>query len=125
MYAQRNAQLNLTFLALLMAMVCIFQLERALAIPSGDPLQTFLQNYLRQLGIPDDKTTQYFDTSVDLNGDGKNEVVVYISGRNWRGTGGCPTLILARKGDSFKVVTTISITRPPIRVLNSQSTGCR
>ena len=39
------------------------------------------------------------------------------------GSGGCNTLILAREGASWKVIQSITITRPPIRVLASTSHG--
>jgi len=49
---------------------------------------------------------------------------VYLRDRTWCGTGGCPTLILARRGSSYRVVAKITITRPPIRVLTATSNGC-
>jgi hypothetical protein len=86
-------------------------------------LKRFLQGYARTGDFEDDKTTQYFDALVDLNGDGRNEAIVYLMGRPWCGSGGCRTLILARNGASWKVVKHITITRPPIRVLSSTSHG--
>jgi hypothetical protein len=88
-------------------------------------LRTFLQSYLRVLSVDDDKTTRYIDAYVDLNGDGVQEVIVYITGRGWCGSGGCITLILAPRGSSYRVVARILITRPPIRVLKRESNGWR
>jgi len=67
----------------------------------------------------------YVDAYVDLNGDGIEEVIVHIIGRSFCGSGGCNTLILAREGASYKVVSNMTITRPPIRVLRSASHGWR
>jgi hypothetical protein len=93
--------------------------------PSSDPLQTFLQEYLKQPGSTADSTTRYTDAAVDLNGDGKSEFIVYISGQGWCGSGGCPTLIIQRDSNGFKLVTKVFITRPPIRVLDTSSHGWR
>ena len=89
-----------------------------------DSLKRFLQDYLRDPVMgDDDETTQFIPAFVDLKGDGTQEVIVYVTGRNWCGSGGCTTLVLAPKGSSFKVVTKIFITRPPIRVLTTKSHG--
>src|SRR5258708_4940349 len=67
-------------------------------------LKRFLQNYLRVKAMDEDKTTRYFAAFFDLNGDGIQEAIVYITGHGWCGTGGCHTLILARDGGSWRVV---------------------
>jgi hypothetical protein len=59
----------------------------------------------------------------DLNGDGKDEAVVYVIGHDWCGTGGCTTLILARRGSSWKVISRTATTRLPIRILDGTSHG--
>jgi len=84
-------------------------------------LKKFLQNY----DDGDDKTTRYLSAFVDLDGDGKNEAIVYLMGDTSCGSGGCNTLVLAREGAAWKVVNNITITRPPIRVLSSTSHGWR
>ena len=61
----------------------------------------------------------------DLNGDGNNEAIVYLLGRDWCGTGGCLTLVLTRSGNSYRTVGKILVTRPPIRVLGEKSHGWR
>ena len=86
-------------------------------------LKKFLQDYVKDPRLDDEKTIWYFDAFVDLNGDGKKEAIVYLIGRAWCGSGGCNTLILARDGASWRVVSHITITRPPIRVLSSTSHG--
>jgi hypothetical protein len=71
----------------------------------------------------DDKDTRYVATFRDLNGDGIPEALVYLQGRDSCGSGGCNLLILQRAGNSWKVVTTMTITNPPIRVLNNTVKG--
>lgn len=91
---------------------------------SEDSLRRFLQGYLRR-PLDSDDTTRYFAALVDLNDDGTDEAIVYITGPRWCGTGGCPTLILAQVGSTYRVVTKTTITQPPIRVLTKASNGWR
>jgi hypothetical protein len=51
------------------------------------------------------------------------EVIVYLSGRGWCGSGGCVMLILAPEGETYRVVTKTTVTRLPIRVLTTKSNG--
>ena len=90
-------------------------------VAAEDSLKAFLQRYLRRPSGEDDKTTRYLDAFVDLNGDGIPEVIVYITGAGWCGSGGCNTLILVRNGSTYSVLTEITITRRPIRVLASRA----
>ncbi len=88
-----------------------------------DPLRAFLRTDLRRSTGRNAERMRYFDAFVDLNGDGKLEAIVYLTGRNWCGSGGCTMLLLKPKGSSFAVITRVTIVRPPIRVLNSTSNG--
>ena len=89
-------------------------------------LEVFLRSYVeRQGGLPPDRTTRYAAAFVDLNGDGRKEAVVYLSGRDWCGSGGCPTLILTPHRNAFRLVTQVTITRQPIRLLKTASHGWR
>jgi len=102
------------------------QTPREAAAPSSaaqESLKTFLQHYLRGGSRDDDKTTRYFVALVNLRTDGTQEAIVYLTGNGWCGSGGCNTLILVRDGSSWRVVTNITITRPPIRVLSNTSNG--
>jgi len=86
-----------------------------------ESLQRFVREYVKDY----EKGTRYFRAFVDLDGHGRNAVIVYLVGRDWCGTGGCPTLILAPEASSYRLVGEISITRPPIRVLGATSEGWR
>jgi hypothetical protein len=85
----------------------------------ADSLKQFLQKF------DDDKTTRYRYAFLDLNGDQLPEAVVYLVGGGWCGSGGCNTLILRQNGSSWKIVTNITITRTPIRVLATSTNGWR
>jgi len=88
-------------------------------------LRVVLQKYL---GEPDPSfekkaATRYASAFVDLKDDRTKEVIVYVSGRGWCGSGGCVMLILAPEGESYRVVTRTTVTRLPIRVLTTKSNG--
>ena len=65
----------------------------------------------------------YAAAEVDLNGDGRNEVVAYITGAGLCGSGGCSAVILTPSGSGYRVVTQTSVTQLPIRVLTTRNRG--
>jgi hypothetical protein len=88
-------------------------------------LRKFLQEYA---GKPwpefeKDNKTRYSAAFVDLAGDGTQQAIVYLAGRGWCGSGGCVTLVLSRNDSSYALITKITISRPPIRILNTKSNG--
>jgi hypothetical protein len=87
------------------------------------PLKKFLQEHLGRGGRPADLTTRYQFAVVDLDGSGRKDVIAYITGRTWCGSGGCTTLVLAPQGGSYRVVSSISISRTPIRVMAATTNG--
>jgi hypothetical protein len=87
-----------------------------------DSLKKFLQDYLKR-PFYDYKTARYFAAFVDLKDDGMQEAIVYLTDQPSCGSGGCTALILAPEGSSYRVVTSITIVRPPIRVLANKSNG--
>jgi hypothetical protein len=110
---------------LMLISVCVAQTMREPNPKRAESLKSFLQSYL---GKPyptfeQEKATRYSSAFVDLKDDGTEEVIVYVSGRTWCGSGGCTMLILAPEGTSYRVVTRTTITRPPIRILNTKSNG--
>jgi len=72
-----------------------------------------------------DSESRYFDALVDLNGDGTNELIVHVVGRWVCGTGGCNTYIFTRDDKGPRLVTDVTLTRPPIRVLKETTNGWR
>ncbi len=81
-------------------------------------LKRFLLGYLGR-----GATATYLSAEVRLDGTPEQDVLVYIEGGFWCGSGGCPLLILAEKHGSYRVVTKVSIVHPPIRVLQRRSHG--
>ena len=88
-------------------------------------LRKFLQTYLKDSVLGEDKTTRYSSATVDLGGDRGRETVVYVSGQDWCGTGGCHLLVLKSNGSSYEIVGRRAATRLPIRVLESKTNGWR
>lgn len=88
-----------------------------------ESLRKFLQDYLAVSRSDDREPTRYSSAFVDLRDDGTQEIIVYVTGDFFCGSGGCTTLILAPKDSSYRVVTKMSTTRSPIRVLETKSNG--
>jgi hypothetical protein len=101
---------------------CLAQPQHQPSATQGNSLKKFLQSYV---GVPTDENiaTRYSATFVDLRDDGTQEIIVYLTSDGWCGTGGCTTLILAPEGTSYRIVTTITVVRLPIRVLATKSNG--
>jgi hypothetical protein len=119
-----QARRSLAALAFLIAACFAWAQPAAPASSADKSLNKFLRNYVRNDGrVDDDKTAEYLAALVDLNGDGKKEAIVYLMGRTWCGSGGCPTLVLVRTGTSWKILQYITLTWPPIRVLSQTSHG--
>ena len=85
------------------------------------PLHNFLKSYVLKNYPGADQATRVAIAFSDLNGDGKQEAVVYMMGPNWCGTGGCHALVLSPDGSTFKVVMDASVSRLPISVLPTKS----
>jgi hypothetical protein len=83
-------------------------------------LHTFLQDFAEK-----GKSISYSSAWFDLNGDGTKEAVVYLKSTGWCGSGGCTTLVLKSLGDSFELISKITVSRPPVAVLSHSSHGWR
>jgi hypothetical protein len=72
----------------------------------------------------DFRRLSYYYNRVDLNGDGKLEVLVYLVGGSPScGTGGCHTLIFKTVGTGYDLVSEIGLTRLPIIVTERKTNG--
>lgn len=68
---------------------------------------------------------RYQSASVDLNDDDVPEVIVLAKDREYCGSGGCTLCVLTPAADGYRVVTRMTVTRPPVRVLSTSSHGWR
>lgn len=92
------------------------------ALLSDNPLRSAVESYLRSLSLKESRPAWFAFSFVGLTGHGR-QAVVYLTGTDWCGTGGCTLLVLAPWGSSYKVLSRIPAVRPPIRVLESKSNG--
>ena len=82
--------------------------------------------------VHDHHLTRYSVALADLNSDGRPEALIYAmsttesdSGPDLCGSGGCELDVLVLSKTGYRHVSTISVTRPPIRVLQTVSHGWR
>ena len=59
----------------------------------------------------------------DLDGDGSEEAIVYLAGPYFCGTGGCNLRVLTQAGPMWRSVGDVSVSRTPVRVLDTRSNG--
>lgn len=111
--------------ALLFAISGAAQTTQEMDSRRADSLKVFLQKFLGEPypRFEKEAATRFTSALVDLKDDGTKEVIVYLSGRGWCGSGGCVMLTLAPDGGSYRVVTKTTVTRLPIRVLTTKSNG--
>lgn len=66
---------------------------------------------------------QYALAEYDLDGDGRGEAIVHVVSRDLCGSGGCVTLVLTRKGPSWRKVARVTASRTPVTVLPTATKG--
>ena len=106
---------------LLSAVVCAGQQPQLSTESRQGALKQFLQKELDDPESGIDKTTRFTSAIIQSEGTTKGEIVVYISGESWCGSGGCRLWILEPNGGSFNVIGEMTIVWPPIRVLRTKS----
>lgn len=70
-----------------------------------------------------DAVRPFRQAAVDLNGDGRDEVVLRFEGPDRCGSGGCNGLVLTPQGSGWRVVMRATVTRLPFRVLETRTHG--
>lgn len=70
-----------------------------------------------------EESPRYRAAFVDLNNDGNTEAVVLMEGSDWCGSGGCTLLLLSRHRGDWKLVSKMTVTNPPIRVVQRSKNG--
>lgn len=125
--SKRHSELGL-FLVVLFACSVIAEQPPSLSAQQDPSLKRFLQSYVGKLSLVDEDAedpTLYFAAFAHLSGRAEPEVIVYLSGDGWCGSGGCIALILVPTGKSYKVITKTTITDLPIRILPTKKNGWR
>lgn len=93
--------------------------------PSADDETVALEAALREALGADAGEVRYFAGRADLNVDGRPEVVVHVAGPLLCGTGGCPTLVFTPEGDGLRLVSEMTVSRPPVVAAREQTKGWR
>jgi hypothetical protein len=108
------------------AVVYMFSISATAA--SAEPpraLSDAVKNYIYE-NITDVEYDETFRFAIeDLNGDGRPDAIVLMSGADWCGSGGCTMLIFKGVEKGFEFVSKSTITNPPIRVSKETVRGWR
>ena len=108
-------------------MLTTLVLAAALSASSTDSnrsLRAVVQDYFRARDHEDPSNpSRYTMALVDMNGDGRNEAFVYVSGDGMCGTGGCRLLLYTPHGRTWRKVQSWVVVWPPIRLLRNRSQG--
>jgi hypothetical protein len=86
-------------------------------------LEHAIMTVLPEVGSDSENPVYYYYNRVDLNGDGKPEVLVYIFGAPVCGTGGCTALVFQAEGSEYKLISQITPARNPIVVSQTRTHG--
>jgi hypothetical protein len=107
-------------------MLCLTASATGQQHPSGDEAESvklFLQKYFSDLPAGTDKTTRFSSAPVKGSDGAIEEVVVYVVGENWCGSGGCTLLVLMPYESSYRVIGRATIVKLPIRILHTSTNG--
>ena len=86
-------------------------------------LSAAVQAYVHKKGDRELPPFRYALT--DLDGDGRADAIVLLSGSAWCGSGGCTMLVFRAANDGFTLVSSSTITNVPIRVSPETAHGWR
>jgi len=59
----------------------------------------------------------------DLNNDDKDDLIVYLTDRDYCGSAGCTMLVFVNDGESFNFISRSTIVNPPIKVAKTTNEG--
>lgn len=88
------------------------------AAPAPDPAEKAL-TVLGQQFYGEGTTAR--SALVDLDGDGSDELVAYVEGPQYCGSGGCVATVLTRDGDTYRSVMDGSVSQLPIYALSTRT----
>jgi heat shock protein HslJ len=80
-------------------------------------------DYTKEIVDIDGRKARYVYGRVDLNGDGEEEVFVYLLGSIFCGTGGCNLMLFTETGDGYSLVNDFPISRLPVIVSANKTNG--
>jgi hypothetical protein len=77
------------------------------------------------VGDGQDRWARYVHAATDLDGDGRDEVLVYLMGTFFCGTGGCNLQVYRSTAGGYALVSDVPISRLPVVVAETRSNGWR
>ena len=103
-----------------LALVIAF-LSSAVNAQDNESLSSATFQYLSKQG--DDSHPELRTFEFDLNGDGREDAIVLLTGNEWCGSGGCNMLVFQGTEKGFNFISTSTITNVPIAVLHEKRHG--
>lgn len=112
-------------IGLILLVSCHSPLNTENGLDGEEAILSSLRSIREGRGAEVDNTVKVNTAFVDLNGDNTKEVIAYVHGDNACGSGGCDLLILNKNNKEYELLTELTISWPPIRVLDSKTNGWR
>jgi hypothetical protein len=124
----RHASFKGLCASLVRYLAAVYALSVSASAASAEPppaLSDAIRKYMYQFvsDVPDNSPFRF--ALEDLNGDGRADAIVLMSGPRWCGSGGCTMLILQGVDNGFEFVCKSTITSEPIRVSKKTVHGWR
>lgn len=86
-------------------------------------IRVAVQNFLKARGGMPHTLPNFVHALGDLNGDGKADAVVMLTGPNWCGSGGCTLLVFQAQVSGYRLVSVSTVTELPVRMGLERSKG--
>ncbi len=94
-------------------------------LPEDAQFRRWLVEYLSHRSSDKDDNAIYGYALADLNGDGRNDAIVWVRDRGYCGSGGCFLDVFVGGKSGWRRLSSTPITRPPIMLLRTSSHGWR
>ncbi|QDK33704.1 hypothetical protein [Sphingomonas sp. IC081] len=107
------------------AVVTSAETEAATEAPAPQTAEEWIKANYQDAVTSDLGKLQYATAEADLDGDGTPEVLAYLGGPMFCGTGGCNLVVLKRDGDGFRKMGETSVVQLPVGVLATRTRGWR
>ncbi len=105
-----------------LAAVCLLFVSSIQGQQASPPaLVTAVETYAHQHG--DRQVPSFRHAIKDLNSDGQPDAIVLLTDAGWCGSGGCTMLVFRGTRQGFVLISSSTITSPPVRVLPETSRG--
>lgn len=92
--------------------------------PADKTNSSLVKAIIKETEIPLDNEDRYIYFQVDLNADGKEkDVLVYLWGSNFSGTGGGTMMIFANENGQYKFISKTTLVRFPILIADTMTNG--